>query len=94
MALATIASAGAWIAPTLDEARRGAVKSASVPELVEAGLRSRSAGQSGIAPPENHYRGPSLSSSSICVGCDLELDVVVQLWLGSASSLGCERAQP
>jgi hypothetical protein len=31
------------------------------PELVEAGLRSRSAGQSEDAPPENHYRGPKLS---------------------------------
>jgi hypothetical protein len=53
---------------TLDEARRDArTMPASIPELVEAGLRSRSAGQSEMLLPKTTTEDRNSPSSSICV---------------------------
>jgi hypothetical protein len=47
------------------------------PEMVEAGLRSRSAGQSETLLPKTTTEDRVLSSSSIRAECDLERDVGV-----------------
>ena len=68
MALAMIANAGAGIAhalDVLDVARY--VSAASVPRAGGGRSSIEVRGSELIAPPENHYRGPSPSSSSICV---------------------------
>jgi hypothetical protein len=61
---------------TPDEARRGAETCpASVPELVEAGLRSRSAGQGETPLPKTTTEDRVSPRRAFASRCDLERDI-------------------
>src|SRR5215218_2346992 len=64
----------------LDEARPRAVRSPRQSRAVEGRSSIEVRGPERDAPPENHYRGPSLSWSSICADAISNLMWFVQLW--------------
>jgi hypothetical protein len=79
---------------TLDEARRGAVNVSRASPRAGGGRSSiEVCGPKRQASPENHYRGPNLSSSSICVPDAISNVMVLFSCMRLLAHRACELAE-